>query len=25
METRVRKLAGNDVCIPCFDRAYAST
>lgn len=23
METRVRKLAGRDLCIPCFDRAYA--
>jgi len=24
METRTRKLAGRDVCIPCFDRAYAA-
>ena len=25
METRVRKLGGRDVCIPCFERAYAAT
>ena len=24
METRVRKLAGRDVCEPCFDRAFAT-
>ena len=23
METRVRKLAGRDVCLPCFERAFA--
>jgi formylmethanofuran dehydrogenase subunit E len=24
METRVRKLAGRDICVPCFERAYAA-
>jgi formylmethanofuran dehydrogenase subunit E len=24
METRVRKLAGRDLCLPCFERAFAS-
>lgn len=24
METRVRKLAGRDLCIPCFERAFAA-